>query len=144
MTNSFKIALRMMESHLNIKAITILLGIVVMLGGGCTNKKEQQPVTVETLRFVFMADCRGTSTMDQVNTPVLNAIISQVGALSPKPSFVMFGGDMSYSGYIHSSYTFQAWKDLFAPLTGNGIPLYTALGNHELYLSSSDSGFFLG
>jgi len=144
MKNSLKLTLRIVKIHLNIKAMTVLLVIAVMLGGGCKKKSEQQPVTGETLRFVFMADCRGTSTTDQVNTPVLNAIISQVGALSPKPSFVMFGGDMSYSGYIHSSYTFQAWKDLFAPLTGNGIPLYTALGNHELYLSSSDSGFFLG
>ena len=144
MTNSLKIIFRIVKSHINIIAMTVLFVIVVMLAGGCKSKSEQQQGTDETLRFVFMADCRGKSTADQVNTPVLNAIISQIGALSPKPSFVMFGGDMSYSGYIDSSYTFQAWKDLFTPLTANGIPLYTALGNHELYLSSSDSGFFLG
>ncbi len=144
MTNLLKVTSRIVKSHLRITAVTVLFFIVVTLGGGCTHKSEQQSGTGETLRFVFMADCRGTSTLDQVNTPVLNAIIGQVGALSPKPSFVMFGGDMSYSGYINSTYTFQAWKDLFAPLTSNGIPLYTALGNHELYLSSSDSGFNLG
>jgi len=143
MTNSIKIRFRIVKSHINISAMTVLLTIIVILGG-CKSKTEQQPGTAETLRFVFMADCRGKSTTNQVNYPALNAIISQVGALSPKPAFVMFGGDMSYSGYINSAYTFQAWKDLFAPLTGNGIPLYTVLGNHELYLSSSDSGFHLG
>jgi predicted phosphodiesterase len=144
MTNSLKIAFRIVRNHLDIRAMTVLLVIVVMLGISCKNKPEQQPETGETLRFVFMADCRGKSPQDQVNTPVLNTIISQIGALSPKPSFVIFGGDMSYSGYINSSYTFQDWKDLFGPLTGNGIALYTALGNHELYLESSDSGFNLG
>ncbi|MCK9422084.1 MAG: metallophosphoesterase [Bacteroidales bacterium] len=73
---------------------------------------------------------------------MLNTIISQIGALSPKPSFVIFGGDMSYRGYIGSSYTFQAFKDLFAPL-GSGIPLYTAVGNHELYHEHSAYGFLL-
>jgi len=144
MTNSLKITFRIVKKHLNIKAVTVLIVIAVMLSGSCKSKSDDPEATGETLRFVFMADCRGISIADQVNYPVLNAIIGQIGALSPKPSFVMFGGDMSYSGYINSAYTFQAWKDLFAPLTGNGIPLYTALGNHELYLSSSDSGFFLG
>ena len=144
MTNSLKIIFRIVKSHINIIAMTVLFVIVVMLAGGCKSKSEQQQGTAETLRFVFMADCRGKSTTNQVNYPALNAIISQVGALSPKPAFVMFGGDMSYSGYINSTYTFQAWKDLFIPLTSNGIPLYTVLGNHELYLQSSDSGFHLG
>jgi len=97
----------------------------------------------ETLRFVFMADSRGETLHDPVNTPVLNAIIGQIAALSPKPSFVIFGGDMSYRGYIGSSYTFQAWKDLFAPLTGSGVALYTAVGNHELYHEHSALGFML-
>jgi hypothetical protein len=57
---------------------------------------------------------------------------------------VIFGGDMSYRGYIKPSYTFQAWKDMFDTLTDNGIALYTAVGNHELYYQHSDSGFILG
>ncbi len=144
MTDSLKTTFRIMKNHLNIKAMALLLFIVVMLSVNCKSKTEEQPGTGETLRFVFMADCRGKSPADQVNYPVFNTIIAQIGALSPKPSFVMFGGDMSYSGYINSAYTFQAWKDLFAPLTGNGISLYTVMGNHELYLESSDSGFHIG
>jgi hypothetical protein len=104
------------------------------------------PAFCESLRFVFMADSRGGSLDEPVNTPVLNAIISQIKALSPQPAFVVFGGDMSYRGCIHGSYTFQNWKDIFAPLTTAGIPLYTAIGNHELYAhgcGQSNEGFFL-
>jgi hypothetical protein len=98
----------------------------------------------ENLRFVFLADSRGESLDDPINKPVLKAIIAQIGTLSPKPAFVVFGGDMAYRGYINRSYTFQTWKDLFAPLTNSGIPLYTAIGNHELYYQHSDNGFLLG
>jgi len=47
----------------------------------------------ETLRFVFLADSRGDSLTEPINTPVLNAIIAQIKALSPQPAFVVFGGD---------------------------------------------------
>ena len=41
-----------------------------------------------------------------------------------------------------TNYTFQTWKDLFTPLTNAGIPLYTTMGNHELF-SEHQAGFFL-
>jgi len=97
----------------------------------------------EILRFVFLADSRGESLDNPINKPVLKAIISQIKALSPKPAFVVFGGDMAYRGYIEPSYTFQTWKDLFTPLTSAGITLYTAIGNHELYHEHSAEGFIL-
>ncbi|MCX6165873.1 MAG: metallophosphoesterase [Ignavibacteriae bacterium] len=125
---------------LNIVAMTLLIFVVAMLSG-CKNTPVEPPVTGETFRFVFMADSRGDSLEHPVNTEVLNAIINQISTLSPKPSFVMFGGDMSYRGYIGSSYTFQAFKDLFAPLTSSGITLYATVGNHELYHEHSSYGF---
>jgi hypothetical protein len=110
---------------------------------GCGSSSKSDIKAGETLRFVFLADSRGESLADPINTPVLNAIITQIKALSPKPAFVVFGGDMAYRGYIKPSYTFQTWKDLFAPLTSSGIPLYTAIGNHELYHEHSSEGFLL-
>jgi hypothetical protein len=72
-----------------------------------------------------------------INTAVLNPIINQIKNLNPMPAFVVFGGDGAYRGYYHDDnvtfYTFQTFKDLFAPLTSAGIKLYTAIGNHELY-----------
>jgi len=139
MSDTLKITFRIVKSHFNIVAMTLLIVVVAMLNG-CSKSKEG---TDETLRFVFMADSRGDSLDHPVNTAVLTAIISQIATLSPKPSFVIFGGDMSYRGVIHSSYTFQAWKALFAPLTGSGITLYSAVGNHELYHEHSSLGFML-
>jgi hypothetical protein len=108
----------------------------------------------ETLRFVFLADSRSNTrptdpaNLDEaINTPVLNAIIAQIQLLSPPPAFVIFGGDMAYRGCFTFSdnpyYIFQTFKDLFAPLTSAGIPLYTAIGNHELYDEHSSGGFVL-
>ena len=115
----------------------------------------------ETLRFVFLADSRANSSPDAlahpVHTEALKPIIEKIGQLDPLPAFVIFGGDMSYRGYIYdehqhieTGYTFQQWKDLFNDLTAkgiDGIDLYTAIGNHELYRHDdklpSDAGFFL-
>ena len=122
-----------------------MLIVVVSILSSCNNSTESKNGPVGsgemTYRFVFLADSRGDSLAHPVKTAVLNAIISQIGALSPKPTFVLFGGDMSYRGYIDTGYTFQTWKDLFAPLTNSGIKLYTALGNHELYHQHASNGF---
>jgi hypothetical protein len=146
MSNALKITFRIVKSHINFVAATLLMIVVAIVMNGCEKNQPKEPgglvATDETLRFVFLADSRGDSLSNAVNLPVLNAIISQIGALSPKPSFVIFGGDMAYRGYIKPSYTFQAWKDLFAPL-GGGIPLYTAMGNHELYHEHASLGFWL-
>jgi hypothetical protein len=110
---------------------------------GGTGDIGQTDGSGETYRFVWLADSRGETLQDPVNTPVVNTIVAQIGALSPKPSFVVFGGDMAYRGYIGSDYTFQAWKNLFAPLTSAGVALYTTVGNHELYHQHSAEGFML-
>ena len=135
---------RVVESHLSFITLTLLLAVFAMLGG-CKKSSTDPPVTnSEKLRFVWLADSRGEVLSHPVNTEVLNVIISQISTLSPKPSFVIFGGDGPYRGCINHIYTFQAFKDLFAPITSQGIPLYTAIGNHELYYEHSDSGFILG
>ena len=96
----------------------------------------------ETLRFVFLADSRGTSTSDLINTAALTAINTKILKLSPRPSFVVFGGDQAYRGYSNGAYNFQAFKNAMKALTNAGIKLYTVLGNHELYVKGQD-GFFL-
>ena len=93
----------------------------------------------ENLRFVFLADSPvGTppanpQPIDLINTAVLNAIINQILALSPRPSFVVYGGDQATCGCLNGTYNFQAFKTVMAPLTDAGIKLYTALGNRELF-----------
>ena len=128
----------------NIVVMMLLILVVAMQGGCKKSSPDPPPSPGETLRFVWLADSRGETLEHPVNDTVLKTIISKIAALSPKPSFVIFGGDMSYRGFIHPSFTFQAWKDLFAPVTSQGVPLYTSVGNHELYYNHSDSGFILG
>jgi hypothetical protein len=93
----------------------------------------------ENLRFVFMADSRGDSDTNLINTPVLTAINNQILALSPRPSFVIYGGDQAYRGSVNGTYSFQAFKDAMSLLTNAGIPWYTVMGNHEL-TNSDDVG----
>jgi len=93
----------------------------------------------ENLRFVFLADSPvGTipphpTPTDLINTSILNAIINQILALSPRPAFVVYGGDMAACGALNGLYNFQAFKDVMAPLINAGIQLYTVVGNRELY-----------
>ncbi len=91
----------------------------------------------ETLRFVFMADSRGESLTDLINTTALKTINDQILALSPRPTFVVFGGDQAYRGYSsphgRGEYNFKKFKDALKPLTDAHIKLYTVMGNHELY-----------
>ncbi len=143
MSDTLKITFRIMKRHFNIVPMMLLIVAVAMLMSGCSKSKSEQQVvgTGETLRFVFLADSRGDSMGYMVDSTSLNPIIRQISQLKPKPSFVIFGGDGCYRGYMHSAYTFQEFKDLFQPVTSQGIPLYATVGNHELYHIHSRYGF---
>ena len=90
-----------------------------------------------------MADGRGDALDDLINTTVLNAINAQILALSPRPSFVVYGGDSVYRGHSGGAYNFQQFKDAMQSLTDAGIKLYAVMGNHELYKEGTP-GFSLG
>ncbi len=108
------------------------------------------PASGERIRFVFTADSRSETPtvkpvepIDLINTPVLGAIRDQILALSPRPQFVVFGGDMAYRGEYDGKFTFATFKDFFAkPLADGGIKTYTVVGNHELYKHPSTGGFW--
>jgi hypothetical protein len=99
----------------------------------------------ENLRFVFMADSRGDYGTPIINTAVLDAINTKILSFSQRPSFVIYGGDQAYRGCIDGDYTFEAFKTAMQRLTEAGITLYTAMGNHELYVkgATDDQGFVL-
>ena len=140
-----KMSFPIVKSHCNIIAIMLLNIIVVAMLTGCSKKKSEEPPvgTGETLRFVFLADSRGDSLGYMIDTAALNPIIRRIDTLNPKPSFIVFGGDMCYRGYMKGHYTFQEFKDLFQSLASKGIKLYFTVGNHELYHEHASYGYFL-
>jgi hypothetical protein len=98
----------------------------------------------DTFRFVVFADSRGNWNQGQeINTAALNFINSQIVNLNPKPDLVFFLGDMATMAYDASSShkrLLPDWKKLmadagfsFAGKEPGKIPLYVAIGNHELY-----------
>lgn len=126
------------------RSLCLCLSTATLIATGCNHKKEtpEPPLgSTDSLRFVFLADSRGDTMTVPVDTTALNPIIRQIANLSPRPQFVIFGGDMAYRGYMNGSYQFQDFKALFKPITDQGIPLYTAIGNHELYHRHSSYGF---
>jgi hypothetical protein len=138
------IIFKRMRQHKFLLIIALCTSIVLSCSSDHGGSGGGNRTNGETLRFVFLADSRSASyggdpvvPENFINTPVLNAIVTQILALSPRPAFVVFGGDMAYRGhYQHSTtsfYTFQAFKNVMAPLTDAGIPVYTTMGNHELY-----------
>ena len=133
-----------------IKKIVSVLCLVAALGAAALLPASGY---CENLRFVFLADSRSeTQAPDPdhldaaINTPVLSAIVKKILTLSPKPSFVIFGGDQAYRGSFNFDsvkyYTYQAWQDIMQPLAKAGITVYTTIGNHELY-EEHQVGFLL-
>ena len=98
------------------------------------------PQEALALRFVAMGDSRGYTLEAPVSKAVLGQVNQQVAALSPSPEFLIFYGDMSYRGNIPADggnhYTYDDWLSFMRTgATGlpASLPLYLAIGNHELY-----------
>ncbi|MCX5889306.1 MAG: metallophosphoesterase [Deltaproteobacteria bacterium] len=96
----------------------------------------------DAFRFVVFADSRGNWTPGQeINTAALNYLNNQIVNLNPKPDLVFFLGDMVTMAYdANQKRLLPDWKKLmtdagfsFAGLEPGKIPLYVAIGNHELY-----------
>ena len=144
-SDTLKVTFRIVKRYFNIVPFTLFIMVVTTMSGCKKSDPEKSPVVGadETLRFVFLADSRGDSLGYTIDTTSLNPIIRRIDTLKPQPSFMVFGGDMCYRGYMKKKYTFQEFKDLFANLTKKGIPLYTVMGNHELYHEHASYGYFL-
>ena len=101
----------------------------------------------DTFRFVVYADSRGSYTPGkEINTDALNYINNQIVNLIPKPDLVFFLGDMATVAYdANGKRLLPDWKNLMeadgfsfgGPRPGK-IPLYVAIGNHELYDSTGN------
>jgi len=77
-------------------------------------------------KFMVYGDTRGTSTTDQINTPILTELAR--ATTNEKPAFVLVPGDLVNSGTLSA---FQAWTNIMAPVYQAGIAVYPVIGNHD-------------
>jgi hypothetical protein len=118
--------------------IPILLIISIFWDCSSTLPIGETRESDETLfRFVFLGDTRGDYKADPpvyLAEEVFQKIIKRILALSPKPEFVIFNGDMvAKTTYKEAPEMIERWQCIFIkPLRENGITIYITPGNHIL------------
>ncbi len=118
------------------KAASALVAGLVLLCASLKSTADVQPPRLEVAgvddaaprTFVVYGDTRFTERGDVANPIARRALVQQIAL--EKPLAVFIGGDLVYAGDdMHDYETFaretRAWADA-------GIPVFPALGNHEL------------
>jgi Icc-related predicted phosphoesterase len=97
---------------------------------------ETQPVELQLqvstpFRFVTYGDSRFHDPKDTqaANPPVRQALVQAIAQANP--AFISFGGDIVYNGYDENDW--KVWDSETAIWRTNKIPVYPALGNHDLH-----------
>lgn len=110
------------------KVITILLitAIIIFALFGVKNNNQGS-----SLRFVVMADCRGTIE-GTVNTVAVEKTLEQIKKLSPQPSFAIMPGDLvnCSTNYTLNKSEFTSFKDIITKYYPINF-YYPGIGNHE-------------
>lgn len=91
-----------------------------------TNDQSKDPV----LRFVVMADCRGSDM--GVNTKIVSKTFERIKGLEPKPQFAVMPGDLVGGAESYSEIKSQMlhFKDIITKYYPIGF-FYPGFGNHE-------------
>jgi Icc-related predicted phosphoesterase len=123
------------------------LSIVLAIIGcaACTRSHSQmppetQPVALQLqlstpFRFVAYGDSRFHDPKDTeaANPAVRQALVQAVAEI--KPAFISFSGDIVYNGYDTNDW--KVWDKETAVWREKQIPVYPALGNHDLHGSEN-------
>ncbi len=118
--------------------LSAFLCLTLLFGStGCTKKSTAQTsvdleaeVTVP-FRFVAYGDTRFHDPKDTeaANPPVRVALVQAITAVNP--AFICFTGDIVYDG--HDANDWKVWDSETAIWRVKHIPIYPALGNHDLH-----------
>jgi len=114
----------------------ILAHFVLIAGAASALLAQSQPVELQPkislpFRFAAYGDTRFT---DPKNTEAANPAVRQalVQAMAgAHPAFISIGGDIAYNG--NDANDWNTWDKETAVWSENKIPVYPALGNHDLH-----------
>lgn len=124
-------------------ALVAFLVLASMLTASCTRSHSQQmqlattqPVDLQLqvsnpFRFVAYGDTRfhDPKDTDAANPAVRQALVQAIADVNP--AFVCFSGDVVYNGYDVNDW--KVWDSETAVWREKKIPIYPALGNHDLH-----------
>lgn len=121
---------------MTIKRLRYFLAILLPLIGCSVSALPQTPLelrpTLQTpFTFVVYGDSRFHDPKDfeAANPPVRQALVKAIAAVHP--SFIALTGDIVYNGNDPDDW--RVWDSETAPFRDNHIPVYPALGNHDLH-----------
>jgi Icc-related predicted phosphoesterase len=121
--------------------------LILFLGCSCSRSHSQpqpqtQPVELKLqastpFHFVVYGDSRfhDPKDSDAANPPVRQALVQAIAQTNP--SFISFGGDIVYNGYDKDDW--KVYDKETAAWHEKKIPVYPALGNHDLHGSEKDA-----
>jgi hypothetical protein len=119
-------------------ATMTLLALASCMLIGCTSKSSAQTPAVDLqldvkapFHFVAYGDSRfhDPKDFDAANPPVRVALVQAVSETNP--AFIGFTGDLVYNGYDTNDW--KVWDSETSPWRDKRIPVYPALGNHDLH-----------
>lgn len=116
-----------------------LFGIALVLGLTCCTKKSSAQTATTDLaldlktpfRFIVYGDTRfhDPSDTEAANPPVRRALVQAIAEANP--AFVCFTGDIVYNG--NDADDWKVWDSETSVWRDKKIPIYPALGNHDLH-----------
>ena len=122
-----------------VRFAAVIFAAAAVLGlSCCTKKSTAQTQTVDLhldaktpFRFVAYGDTRFHDPKDTeaANPPVRVALVRAIA--DANPAFVCFTGDIVYNGYDAADW--KVWDSETSIWRDKNIPIYPALGNHDLH-----------
>ncbi|HEV2717624.1 MAG TPA: metallophosphoesterase [Terriglobales bacterium] len=121
------------------RAVVVVFFAIAMLLvlAGCTTRSSAQTSTVDLrldvkapFRFIAYGDTRfhDPNDFEASNPPVRAAMVQAIAEVNP--AFICLTGDIVYNG---SAADWKVWDDETSVLRDKKIPVYPALGNHDLH-----------
>lgn len=115
----------------------LLIALFLLANSACTKKlNAQTPVELRAnvstpFRFVAYGDTRfhDPKDTDAANPPVRRALVEAIA--NANPAFICFTGDVVYNGYDENDW--KVWDSETAIWREKNIPIFPALGNHDLH-----------